>query len=199
VNAGGEGQKANVIFVLGGPGAGKGTQCENIVNNYSYKHLSAGDLLRAERNNPESAHGKLISNYIKEGKIVPVEITCTLLDNAMQEEMKKADGRSNFLIDGFPRNQDNLDGWNKHMGERVNVKFVLYFECTKEVCVDRILERGKTSGRTDDNKEAIEKRFNTYYNETMSIINLFQGKDMVKTIDATQTVGDVFEAVKKII
>jgi UMP-CMP kinase len=70
----------------------------------------------------------LIETYIREGKIVPVEITCKLLENAMNSSDK-----NNFLIDGFPRNKDNLDGWSREMGEKTNVKFVLFFECVENV------------------------------------------------------------------
>lgn len=118
----------NVLFVLGGPGAGKGTQCAKIVENFGYLHLSAGDLLRAERNRPGSKLGEEIETHIKNGTIVPVEITCSLLENAMVES-----GKTNVLIDGFPRNKDNLDGWNKQMGEKANVKAVLFFECSNDV------------------------------------------------------------------
>lgn len=97
-----------MVFVLGGPGSGKGTQCERICHDYSFKHLSAGDLLRKERNSPESKHGKLIADIIREGKIVPVEITVNLLKNAM-EEYKKETGKNKFLVDGFPRNKNNVD------------------------------------------------------------------------------------------
>ena len=71
----------NVIFVLGGPGAGKGTQCTRIVKNFGYVHLSAGDLLRAERQRPGSKVGEQIEDHIRKGTIVPVEITCTLIEN----------------------------------------------------------------------------------------------------------------------
>ncbi|MEE6522626.1 hypothetical protein FKM82_021251, partial [Ascaphus truei] len=71
--------KPLVVFVLGGPGAGKGTQCERIVEKYGYTHLSAGDLLRDERKKPDSQFGELIETYIKDGKIVPVDITISLL------------------------------------------------------------------------------------------------------------------------
>lgn len=89
-----------VIFVLGGPGAGKGTQSEKLVADYGFKHLSAGDLLREEQDRPGSKYGELIKSYIKEGTIVPMEVTIQLLENAMgkaiQEEEKKK-----FLIDGM--------------------------------------------------------------------------------------------------
>lgn len=102
--------KPEVVFILGGPGAGKGTLCRYIVERYGYVHLSAGDLLREERSKPGSEYGELIETHIKNGTIVPVEITCNLLDRAMQTS---TNAHNRFLIDGFPRNQDNLDGWNK--------------------------------------------------------------------------------------
>lgn len=197
VSAAGDTSLPNVVFVLGGPGAGKGTQCSNIVEKYGYVHLSAGDLLRAERKNPESKVGKLIEEYIVQGKIVPVEITCSLLETAMNENIKNH-GKYDFLIDGFPRNADNLDGWNKQMGTKANVKFVLFFDCTEETCVARILKRGETSGRSDDNMESLKKRFNTYVESTMPIIEHFDEKKMVQKIDASQSVESVFDAVKKI-
>ncbi|KAF9428475.1 hypothetical protein BGZ94_002266 [Podila epigama] len=90
-----------VIFVLGGPGAGKGTQCANLVRDFGFVHLSAGDLLRAEQERPGSQYGELIKTYIKEGKIVPMEVTIALLENEML-----ASGQTRFLIDGFPRKMD---------------------------------------------------------------------------------------------
>jgi UMP-CMP kinase len=134
-----------VIFVLGGPGAGKGTQCSNLVEEFDFVHLSAGDLLREERANAASQYGELISSYIKDGKIVPVEITVKLLLNAMNKS-----GRSAFLIDGFPRNADNLAGWERVVGKQAQVLGCLYFDCPEAVMEARLLERGKTSGRTDE-------------------------------------------------
>ena len=97
--------RAAIVFVLGGPGAGKGTQCARIVEEYGYVHLSAGDLLRAERKSG-SPQGDLIESYIRDGRIVPVEITCGLLVAAI-----RANGGKRFLVDGFPRNTNNLSGW----------------------------------------------------------------------------------------
>jgi len=184
----------SVIFVLGGPGAGKGTQCEKITKMYPFVHLSAGDLLREERNTPGSQYGDLISSHIKEGSIVPVEITCSLLKRAME----KSELRS-FLIDGFPRNKDNLDGWNKVMEGVSDVKRVLFFNCVDQVCVDRCLNRGLTSGRTDDNEESLKKRLATYKASTMPIIEHFQAKSLVSELDAAQTPEKVFEEVQKIL
>merc|ERR1711899_519409 len=170
--------KPNVVFVLGAPGAGKGTQCQRIVDKFGYVHLSAGDLLRAERKTPGSEHGQVIEEHIVNGTIVPVAITCSLLERAMKESDK-----NDFLIDGFPRNEDNLTGWNEAMGDKVNLKFVLNFECSEKACINRCLERGATSGRSDDNEESLKKRFVTFVNSTKPIIEHFQKQNLVHTID----------------
>lgn len=92
--------KVTVIFVLGGPGAGKGTQCAKLVSDYGFKHLSAGDLLREEQDRPGSEFGEMIKTYIKEGTIVPMEVTIQLLENAMKSAME-SENKSLFLIDGL--------------------------------------------------------------------------------------------------
>jgi len=110
-------EKAVVIFVLGGPGAGKGTQCTLLAQHYpGLVHLSAGDLLRAERQRPGSQYGDLINTCIAEGRIVPMHITIGLLERAMA-----ASGAGRFLIDGFPR--DVAQG--VEFERRVLVSFVL--------------------------------------------------------------------------
>jgi len=165
-------RKPNVVFVLGGPGAGKGTMCEVSEAQLGWCHLSAGDLLRAERKSG-GPQADMINEFIKEGKIVPVEVTVGLIKTAM-----KASGKKNFLIDGFPRSLDNYEGWQKVMGSEANVAFMLFFECPLPVLEERILGRAKYSGRSDDNIESLRKRFTTYKNETMPIVELFrkQGK-----------------------
>ena len=175
-----------VVFVLGGPGAGKGTQSALIVEKYGYTHLSAGDLLRAERKSG-SAQGQMIDEYIKEGKIVPVEVTVKLLLDAIQ-----ADGGSRFLVDGFPRNTNNLSGWQQVAGTSLQVGGVLFYDCPEEMMEARLLERGKTSGRTDDNIESIRKRFRTYQNETTPIVAYYEHQQLVHKIDGAREVEEVW-------
>ncbi|KAF4520591.1 hypothetical protein B566_EDAN006002 [Ephemera danica] len=165
-------KKPGIVFVLGAPGSGKGTQCERIVSNFGFVHLSAGDLLREERNTPGSQYGEIIEGHIVQGTIVPVEITCSLLEKAMIKS-----GANRFLIDGFPRNQNNLDGWNQAMADKVELLFVLFFECAQEICSERCLKRGAAgSGRSDDNPESLQKRFDTYMNATMPIIKHYEAQ-----------------------
>jgi UMP-CMP kinase len=131
--AGGGAAKPNVMFVLGGPGAGKGTACARLVEETggaTWAHLSAGDCLRAERNDPKSENGELINNYIKEGKIVPVEITIKLVLAAVKA--KQATGTQFFMIDGFPRNKDNYDGWFTIAGDSTTCLGCIFMECPFE-------------------------------------------------------------------
>ncbi|CAM5136229.1 unnamed protein product [Eretmochelys imbricata] len=190
--------KPLVVFVLGGPGAGKGTQCARIVEKYGYTHLSAGDLLRDERKRPGSQYGELIEKYIKEGAIVPVEITISLLKRAMDQTMAANVQKYKFLIDGFPRNEDNLQGWNKTMDGKADVSFVLFFDCDNEICIGRCLERGKSSGRSDDNRESLEKRLHTYLQSTKPIIDQYEKMGKVRKVDASKSVDEVFGKVVNI-
>lgn len=178
--------KPGVVFVLGGPGAGKGTQSGMIVDKYGWTHLSAGDLLRAERKSG-SAQGQMIDEYIKEGKIVPVEVTVKLLVNAI-----KADGGSRYLVDGFPRNTNNLAGWQQVVGDSLELGGVLFYDCPEAKMEERLLERGKTSGRTDDNIESIRKRFHTYQNETTPILAYYDFFNLVHKIDGAREIDTVW-------
>eukprot|EP00931_Biecheleriopsis_adriatica_P038098 TRINITY_DN2184_c0_g1_i1.p1 TRINITY_DN2184_c0_g1~~TRINITY_DN2184_c0_g1_i1.p1 ORF type:complete len:1777 (-),score=465.99 TRINITY_DN2184_c0_g1_i1:6-5336(-) len=184
----------SVVFVLGGPGAGKGTQCSRICEMFPYTHLSAGDLLREERNRPGSEYGDLINNYIKEGKLVPVEITVMLLQKAM---MKYGWEGGRYLIDGFPRSFDNLQGWEKVIGSKAHVKFCLFFDCNEETMEARLLERGKTSGRADDNLESIKKRFVTFQKESLPVVEKYRSEGRLRAVNAAKPVEEVWNCVQK--
>ncbi|KNC47063.1 adenylate kinase isoenzyme 1 [Thecamonas trahens ATCC 50062] len=166
--------QAKAYFVLGGPGAGKGTQCAKLVEEFGFTHLSAGDLLRAERDSGSEA-AELINDYIKNGLIVPMEITIGLLKTAMESAANPA----GYLIDGFPRAVDQFEAFEATV---VPAQFCLYFKCTEDVLEQRLLERGKTSGRVDDNIEAIKKRF--------------RAQSRCHEIDSTRTVDEVFADVR---
>jgi len=180
------------MFVLGGPGSGKYvqiaiqchivdpysgsfriffcrvTQSDLILKNYPCVHLSTGQLLRDETSKEGSPHARLIEECLVAGKIVPVEISLSLLDQAMQE----APGKSMvFLIDGFPHNFDNLDGWTSQMPPVSSVTGVLHYDCPLKVLEKRILERAKESGRSDDNLGSLRKCFKTFNAETMPMVD----------------------------
>lgn len=159
--------KPKITFVLGGPGAGKGTQCEMLAAEYGLVHLSAGELLRKEQATG-SENGQLIDRYLSEGRIVPVEVSLTLLRREIQSL-----GQARYLIDGFPRNHDNLQGWMKLMQPVCDIENIIFIECSEEEQARRILSRGQTSQRSDDNLSVIQKRFVTFHEETMPVVRHF--------------------------
>lgn len=182
-----------VLFVLGGPGAGKGTQCANLVRDYNFTHLSAGDLLRAEQDREGSQFGELIKSYIKDGKIVPMEVTVQLLENAMTETLEKAGGKNSkgkFLIDGFPRKMDQALKFEETV---VPAKAVLFFDCPEKEMERRLLKRGETSGRSDDNEESIRKRFRTFVETSMPVVDYFEEQGRVIKVLATRTPDEVYK------
>lgn len=186
-----EGQ-VSVIFVLGGPGAGKGTQCAKLVEDYQFVHLSAGDLLRAEQAREGSQYGELIDEYIRTGQIVPQEITIALLENAMKDSVKQ--GKNKFLIDGFPRKMDQAVKFEEEVAES---KMVLFLDAPEDIMLQRLLKRGETSGRTDDNIESIKKRFTTFKETSMPVVEYFEKQNKVARVPTNQSIDDVYADVKK--
>src|SRR5580700_10656473 len=178
-----------VLFVLGGPGAGKGTQCANLVRDYHFTHLSAGDLLRAEQDRPGSQFGALIKDCIKNGTIVPMEVTVQLLENAMTEALAKSKSpKGKFLIDGFPRKMDQALKFEETV---CPARFVLFLDCSEEEMQRRLLKRGETSGRADDNAESIKKRFKTFLETSMPVVDYFENQGRVVKVVATKTPDQV--------
>ena len=185
--------KPMVFFVLGGPGSGKGTQSLKLAKEHGFVHLSAGDLLREEKNSG-SETASMINTYIKEGKIVPGEVTVGLMKKAIE---RNGWDQKKYLIDGFPRNKENLDIWQRILGEEINVPFILFLEANEDAMIERILERAKTSGRDDDNMESLKKRFGVFNTETIPVVEYFDKIGKVRRVQAIGTIDGVFEDVKK--
>lgn len=187
-----------VVFVLGGPGVGKGTQCARLVIDYDFVHLSAGDLLREERQRAGSPYGELIEHYIREGKIVPYEITISLLRDAMLRHLAKAppslSGPRRFLIDGFPR---NIEQGVEFETVVCPSQLVLFFECDEEVMLGRLLGRGQSSGRSDDNIESIRKRLRTYRDSTVPVRQFYGELGKLRVVQCTGSVEQVYNLTKE--
>ncbi len=181
-----------VIFVLGGPGAGKGTQCERLVKMFDYVHLSAGDLLREERGSKDSAVGDIIRRNIREGTIVPMEITISLLKAAMIAARPK----KKFLIDGFPRNIEQGKAFELQVCQG---RAVLFFDCDEDTMIERLIGRSLTSGRDDDNIESIRKRLVTYRDTTMPVIEYYSTQGKVYKFDSNGSKDCVTEKVVEVL
>lgn len=187
--------KPNVVFILGGPGAGKGTMCDLAEIQLGWTHLSTGDLLRAE----QQAGGpttEIIKEYIEAGKLVPNEIVVRLLKDAM-EKVTRTTGKRNFLLDGFPRSLSNLDAWYEVFGREDELPTMLYFECPFEELEKRIMGRAKYSGRSDDNVESMKLRFDTFKEETLPTVELFKGKGKCVEVDTSQDREAVYALVRE--
>lgn len=186
----------NVVFVLGGPGAGKGTMCELADCQLGWVHLSTGDLLRSELQSggPLAA---LIEADVNEGRLVPNGIVVKLLKEAM-DRITRTTGRRNFLLDGFPRSLSNVEAWREIFGEdETALPKMLYFECPYEVLEKRILGRGKFSGRGDDNIESVKLRFETFKAETLPTVEFFKSRDKCVEIDTSLERQAVYDLVRR--
>ncbi|CAD7949403.1 unnamed protein product [Amoebophrya sp. A25] len=195
-------RKQQVVFVLGGPGAGKGTQCTNVVRRLrGWATISAGDVLReCRRTDSESEEAEIIEKHISAGTIVPVEITIKLIKAKMEAISKAKKGRANkFLIDGFPRNKDNVSGWKKVCGDSTDLRGVLYFSVSDETCVKRVLERAEKSDekRTDDTEEGIKKRLQTNKKECEPIVDMYEKEGKLVRISGEGKPNEVWKEVQK--
>ena len=176
--------KPNLVFVLGGPGSGKGTMCELAETQLGWIHLSIGELLRAELERG-GTKADMIAECLKAGKLAPNDIVVTLLKNAM-ECATRTTGKNNFLLDGFPRSMKNLEGWFEIFGQESMLPKMLYLECPYDVLEQRILGRANFTGRSDDNLESIKLRFDTFKAETLPAVDYFRSKNKCAEIDTSQ-------------
>jgi len=183
----------NVVFVLGGPGAGKGTMCELAELQLGWVHLSTGDLLRADRQS-DNQHAATVEDFVAEGKLVPNEIVVTLLKEAMDRIMRTT-GKTNFLLDGFPRSQANLSAWQELFGIETDLPTMLYFECPFPVLEKRILGRAPFTERIDDNVSSLKLRFDTFKAETLPTVEHFKRLGKCVEIDTSLDRQAVFHIV----
>merc|ERR1712179_831462 len=174
---------AKIVFIVGGPGCGKGTQCERIVEKYGYCHLSSGDLLRAEVKSG-SDRAKTLDEIMKKGELVPLFVVLDLLAEAM---IAKLAGSKGYLIDGYPREVAQGQEFEK---EILPCSQILYFDVSDETMTARLLNRGKTSGRADDNEATIKLRLDTFHKHSKPVVEAY--KEKCTTIPAERDPKDIF-------
>lgn len=174
----------NVVFVIGGPGSGKGTMCELAQVQLGWHHLSTGDLLRAELD-AGGRSADVIEKSTTAGELVPNEIVLALVKDAM-ERLTRTTGVNNFLLDGFPRSLNNMEGWYEIFGTDAPLPKMMYFECPYDVLEKRILARAKYSGRSDDNVKSMKMRFDTFKAETLPTVEFFKRHDKCVELDSSQ-------------
>ena len=183
--------KANVVFVVGGPGCGKGTQCAKIKEAFNYKQPTTGDNLREIVKKQQHPKWKELDEKMKAGQFV----SSAELIGFVKEAFKAFAGKK-VLLDGFPRNKDNIEEWNKQMTEVADVKALLYFQCPAEVMKKRML--GRNEGRADDNEVTMVKRIENFEKETIPIVEPYEKEGKVIKINAEQTKEQVYADVEKV-
>jgi adenylate kinase len=177
------------IILFGPPGSGKGTQSEKLVEKYGLIHLSTGDLLRKERK-LKTPLGLEAQQFIDKGQLVPDEVVIGMISSALDEN-PEARG---FLFDGFPRTVAQAEALDKLLElKKSDIGVVLFLEVDEEELIKRLVHRGKTSGRTDDSDENIQrKRQEVYKNETLPVAAYYSKLKKVVAIDGMGSIEEIF-------
>ncbi|WP_432222893.1 adenylate kinase [Flavobacterium sp. TMP13] len=184
------------IVLFGKPGAGKGTQAEFLKGKYNLTHLSTGDIFRYNIKN-ETELGKLAKTYMDKGDLVPDEVTIQML----QSEVESNQDSAGFLFDGFPRTiaqAEALDAFLVSKGEKITATVAL--EANDEILVARLLERGKTSGRPDDqDEEKIRNRYQEYNEKTAPLMGYYKEQDKFYAVNGIGSVAEITERLGAVI
>ena len=176
-------------FVLfGKPGSGKGTQAEHLSEKYKLYHISTGDLFR--KNISQNTNlGLLAQSYMDKGELVPDEVTIKMLENEIKENTQS----KGFLFDGFPRTiaqAESLDKFLKSIDMQINATIAL--DVDEEELISRIIDRGKTSNRSDDQDiEKIQNRFNEYNIKTSTLSKYYKDQKKFFEVDGSGTVDEI--------
>jgi adenylate kinase len=177
------------LILFGPPGSGKGTQSEKLIAQYGFKHLSTGDILRNEIKNG-TALGMEAKSLMDQGILVPDAVVIGMIRKALEENP----GVNGFLFDGFPRTKaqaEALDGLLSE--EKMSINVVLALQVSKSELIKRLLNRGLTSGRTDDiNESIISSRIEEYERKTAAVADYYKQFDKVVYIPGEGSVNEIF-------
>lgn len=182
-----------VFFILGGPGAGKGTICARLVEEFGYTHFCAGELLRDAAKEKDSDTARKIAHILEEGNIVPSEITVSLI----REKMAATPNPRGYLLDGFPRKMDQSAMFEEGIAK---AKGVFFFNCTLETMEKRLQARIEAgSSRSDDNLEAMRRRFRVNEETCVPVVQSFVKENRCYEIDANKDREEVYQQVVSVL
>ncbi len=184
------------IVLFGKPGAGKGTQAEFLKEKYNLTHISTGDVFRFNIKN-ETELGKKAQEFINKGELVPDYITIDMLKSEVMNNMDKA----GFLFDGFPRTIAQAEALDAFLASiDLNVTATIALEADDNILVQRILDRGKTSGRADDQDETkIRTRYQEYNEKTAPLIQFYQNQGKYHAVDGIGSIPEITERLSNVI
>ena len=184
------------IIICGAPGCGKGTQSDLIVEKYTLKHLSTGDLLRNEIA-AKSALGIEAESFISKGNLVPDKMILDILSKAIAEQTKDSNG---IILDGFPRNVAQAEALEELMAKlKKEITILIDLHVENQELIDRLLKRGETSGRSDDNLETIKKRLEVYESKTAPVSDFYKKKNKYAAINGMGTIDEIFGRISNVI
>jgi len=184
------------LVLFGKPGAGKGTQAEFLKEKYNLKHISTGDLFRYNMKN-DTELGQLAKSYIEKGDLVPDEVTIKMLEDAVD----KNPDASGFIFDGFPRTTAQAEALDTFLSTKnMKIDATIALEANDEVLIERIIERGKVSGRTDDQDEGkIRNRFEEYNEKTAPLKNFYEGQGKFHSVNGIGAIDEITQRLAKVI
>lgn len=183
------------VVIFGPPGSGKGTQGQIIAEKYNLEHVSTGDLLRAAITN-NTREGVIAKSYIDKGELVPDETIIDMIDGLLE----KLPMDRGVLFDGFPRTVAQAEALAEILKEHGrDLSTMLNLEVEEEELITRLLKRGETSGRSDDNMETIKKRLEVYNSQTLPVMDFYQTKGLYKAVAGMGTVEEIFERIAAVL
>jgi adenylate kinase len=176
------------IVLFGKPGAGKGTQAEFLKEKYNLTHISTGDVFRYNLKN-DTELGKLARTYMDAGDLVPDEVTIKML----QDEVEKNPDTRGFLFDGFPRTIAQAKALDTFLATKNwNITATIALEADDEILIQRLLERGKTSGRSDDqDEEKIRNRYQEYNEKTAPLMEYYTNQNIFYPINGIGSIAEI--------
>ena len=185
------------IVMFGAPGSGKGTQSEVLIKTYGLFHISTGDVLR-DHIKRGTALGKTAQEYINQGQLIPDELMVNILASVMDDNKEVA--AKGVIFDGFPRTIPQAEALEEMLQQRgTKVSAVIGLDVPDEILIGRLLNRGKESGRSDDNLETITSRLEVYNNQTAPLKAFYAQKGLLHMVQGTGGAEVVFERVRKVI
>lgn len=184
------------VVLFGPPGAGKGTQSEYIIKKYNLIHLSTGDIFRANIKG-KTELGTLAKSYIDKGQLVPDEVTIKMLES----EVAIHTSPKGFIFDGFPRTKAQASALDQFLEtKQTSITCMIALEVPEEELKKRLLNRAKTSGRSDDADPAvIQNRIDTYNAETAPVKSYYEKQDKFYSIEGVGSIDEIFEKISKIL
>lgn len=177
------------IVIFGAPGAGKGTQSDKLIEKYGLGHISTGDVLRNEIKNGTEL-GQTAKGYIDNGQLIPDDLMVTILASVYDGFGKEHAG---VIFDGFPRTIPQAEALKEMLAERGHqVAAMIELSVPEDELMARLLNRGKLTGRSDDNEETIKKRLEVYHNQTAPLIEWYENEGIHHHVEGLGTVDEIF-------